>query len=87
MGKFDTAYTVERTIEDVEFTENKVQEIRNNIKSDLFEKHGKVPQKMLEERLHDKLEKMARDKTLNAQGHNDLYYAISVGGVVDGDDE
>lgn len=78
------SYTVERSIEDVEFPDTQVEEFRQSIRKDLVDEgYTTIPDDIVQERLEEKLMEVARDMTLSAQGHNDLHLDISYGELVE----
>lgn len=74
-------YTVERTIEDVEFDERTIEELRAEIQHDLLEEGKPQHEEKIEKRLEEKLVDLAWNRTLFAQGDADLHLDIDVGEV------
>lgn len=77
------SYTVERTIEDVEFGGRHVDEIRESVKKDMVEDGVTITETRVENRLRERLKEIANDRTLNEQGDNRLHHSIDHGDVTD----
>lgn len=77
------SYTVERTIEDVEFDGRHVDEIRKSVKKDMIEEGVTITETRVENRLRERLKEIASDQTLNVQGENRLHHEIDHGDVTD----
>jgi hypothetical protein len=77
-----TEYTVERSISDIEFSERYVERRRKEIRKQLIDEGVTNPlDSEVERRLKEELTEVAQDKTLEAQGHNDLHLDIEIGWV------
>lgn len=72
-----TTYTVERTIDDIEFSEDRVERLRKEIKKELIENDEPLLDSVIEERLKQKMQEIAVQQTNEEQGHNDLHRYIS----------
>lgn len=76
----NTAFVVEREIEDVEFSEQQIEEFREQIWTECIERGDTDPSDAyIERKLREKVEEVAKDMTLNDQGHNDLHRHIDHG--------
>lgn len=70
-------YTVQRTIADVEFEEERVDEIRKKVRKDLIDEgRPDAPDSVVEQRVKERLVEIARDDTLHSQGDNRLHNDI-----------
>lgn len=76
-------YAVKREIENVEFSEQQCEEFREEIRKGLIDKGVQPDEQQVENRLTEKLEELAKDRTLNDQGHSDLTREIEHGDAVE----
>lgn len=73
-----SGYTVERTIENVEFEESHVEEIREQVRHNMVDEgHTNINEDEVEERTKERLVELAEDRTLHEQGDNRLHHDIS----------
>lgn len=76
----EAAYTVQRSIEDVEFTESDVAEVREQVRKNLVDEGYEVDEittELVENRVEDKLVQMAKEQTQYQQGDNGLTREIT----------
>lgn len=76
----ETKYTVERSIEDVEFTEDDIEEVRERVRKQLVEEGYEVEditEDLVQSRVEDKLVQMVKEQTNYQQGDNRLTRKIS----------
>jgi len=74
----DETYTVKREIENVTFTEEKVERIRKEVKKELIDEgRDNVPESVIESKVKDRLVEIAVDNTLYSQGDNRLHNKIN----------
>lgn len=73
----ESEYTVERSIEDITFSQQEIEEFRKKIKKELIDEDKEVLESVVERRLKKKLVEVARDRTQTRQGHSRLHNEIT----------
>lgn len=79
------SFTVERDIENVEFDEMVIEEVRERIRKELVEekKSVKLDETIVEERVQEELFEIAVQRTMEQQGDNRLHLDIVHGSVIE----